>query len=253
MFIETHAHLYFNKFDDDRDAVIERAFENKVSKIINIATDLENARQCIDLAEKHNGLFATVGIHPNDGVKLNNSSLDEIRELSRHPKVVAIGEIGMDFYWDDCPKDVQEEAFRQQIRLAKELKLPIVIHNREAGRAILDVLKSEGTEELAGVFHCFSEDLQVAREILEIGFHISFTGNLTFNKSKLPEVASEVPLERLLLETDCPFLSPEPKRGRRNEPSHVVYIAEKLAEIKDVSLAEVARQTTEDAQTLFGI
>ena len=253
MLIETHAHLYFDQFDEDREQVIQRADEAGVKKIINIAVDLESSKQCIELAEKYEGLFATVGIHPNDSTKLGKDSLLELRELCGHKKVVAIGEIGMDFYWDRCPVEVQERAFREQIRLAKEVGLPIVIHNREAAPQIIEVLKSEDASELSGVFHCFSEDTAIAKEVLDLEFHISFTGNLTFKKSQLPEVAEMVPLDKLLLETDCPFLSPEPKRGRRNEPAHVVYIAQKLAEIKKVEFAELAEVTTSNANRLFGL
>ncbi len=253
MFIETHAHLYFDKFDEDREAVIERAFAAGVNKIINIATDVESALQCIELAEKNAGLYATVGVHPNDGASLSSGMLNKLRALAEHKKVVAIGEIGLDFYWDTCPAALQEKAFRAQISLAKELNMPIVIHNREAGREIIDVLKSEGVDGLRGVFHCFSDTTALAMEVLELGFHISFTGNLTFKKSTLPAVAAALPLNRLLLETDCPFLSPEPKRGRRNEPARVVYIAEKLAEIKGIPLEEIAGATTENAISLFGL
>lgn len=253
MLIETHAHLYFEQFDEDRDEVIKGASEAGVKKIINIAVDLETSTQCIELAEKYEGLFATIGIHPNDSTKLDSSSLGELRELSRHQKVVAIGEIGMDLHWDRCPVKVQERAFREQIWLAKEVGLPIVIHNRDAGRKIIHILKSEGTEGLSGVFHCFSDDKKTAEEVMDLGFHISFTGNLTFKKSRLPEVAEMVPLDKLLLETDCPFLAPEPKRGRRNEPAHVIYIAQKLAEIKKVTFAEITEITTSNAKRLFGL
>lgn len=253
MLIETHAHLYFEQFDEDRDEIIQRADEAGVKKIINIAVDLETSKQCLELAEKYEGLFATVGIHPNDSTKLDDSSLAALKELSRNEKIVAIGEIGLDFYRDRSPREVQESAFRKQIRLAKNVGLPIVIHNRDAGRQIIDVLRSEGPANLSGVFHCFSEDTQIANNVLELGFHISFTGNLTFKKSQLPEVAEIVPLDKLLLETDCPFLSPEPKRGRRNEPAHVVYIAQKLAEIKKVTFEEIAEITTSNANRLFGL
>lgn len=253
MLIDTHAHLYFNQFDEDRHQVIERAFKAGVKKIINIGTDPETCRQCIEMAEKYDGLFAVVGIHPNDAGLWNEAVREQTIEWSRHPKVVAIGEIGLDFYWDKTPVATQEKVFRQQVNLAKELGLPIVIHNREAGREILNVLKSEGVSGLTGMFHCFSETQEIAEEILELGFFISFTGNLTFKKSELPAVVKIVPMERLLLETDCPFLSPEPKRGRRNEPAHVVHIAQKLAEIKNLTFDEIARVTTENAHRLFGL
>lgn len=253
MFIDTHAHLYFDRFDADREEVIRRAGSAGVSKIINISVDLESAQQCIELAEQHEGLFAAVGVHPNDADKLNDAALRELRTLTGHPKVVAVGEIGMDFYWDKQPRDLQESVFRQQIQLAKETGHPIVIHNRQAARSIIRTLKSEGVDGLTGVFHCFSEDEAIAREVLEMDFHISFTGNLTFKNSQLPEVARMVPLQRLLLETDCPFLSPEPKRGRRNEPAHVVFIAQKLAEIKETDVETIRAKTTENAVRLFGL
>jgi TatD DNase family protein len=253
MLIDTHAHLYFNHFDEDREEVIQRAFEVGVKMIINIGIDLETCEQCIALADEHAGVFAAVGIHPNDSAKLDENALLSLKEFTRHAKVVAIGEIGLDFYRDRAPVEIQTEAFRQQIVLAKEAGLPIVIHNRQAIAEILEILKSEGTDGLAGVFHCFSEDESWAEEVLDLGFHISFTGNLTFKKSGLAKVANMVPLERLLLETDSPFLSPEPKRGRRNEPAHVLYIAQKLAEIKGVSVSEIEKITTENAVHLFGL
>lgn len=253
MLIDTHAHLYFNHFDQDREEVIQRAFEAGVKKIINIGIDLETSQQCIEMAEKQAGLFAAVGIHPNDSTKMDEKALAALKEFTHHPKVVAIGEIGLDFYRDRSPVETQRKAFRSQIKLAKEVARPIVIHNREAIREILDLLNSERTEGLRGVFHCFSEEERLAEEVLELGFHISFTGNLIFKNSKLPEVAKMVPLERLLLETDSPFLSPEPRRGRRNEPAHVVYIAQKLSEIKEIEVSELQRITTTNAERLFGL
>jgi TatD DNase family protein len=251
LFIDTHAHLYWEQFDEDRDAVIQRANDAGVSGIINIATDVDTSRQSIALAERHRGLYATAGIHPNDAGKFDAHTIVALRDMLRHPRVVAIGEIGLDFYREWCAPDIQEKTFREQIRLAKEEGLPIVIHNRQAGRQILEVLLSEKTDSLGGVFHCFSEDLGIAREILALGFHISFTGNVTFKRSHLPEIAAHVPLERLLLETDCPFLAPEPKRGRRNEPAYVVHLAEKLAQIKALPVDQLAAVTTRNACTLW--
>ncbi|MCG8605485.1 TatD family hydrolase [bacterium] len=253
MLIDTHAHLYFDWFDQDRDEVIARAQTADVKKIINIAIDLKSSRKCIELTEEYDGLFATVGIHPNDSTQLSDKALEELAELCRHPKVVAIGEIGLDLYRERSPREIQFEAFRQQIRLAKKCGLPIVIHNREAGQSILEILQSEGSNGLTGVFHCFSEDKAIAQQVIEMGYYISFTGNLTFKKSKLPEIARNVPLQRILLETDSPFLSPEPKRGRRNEPVHVCHIAEKLAEIHGTSLEEIGEITSRTAIRLFGL
>lgn len=253
MLVDTHAHLYFEHFEPDLPEVIERAAEAGVERILNIGVDVASSRRCVELAESYSGLYAAVGVHPNDAATFSETTLAELRELTRHPKVVALGEIGLDFYRDRCPTAQQEKAFRAQIALAKELRLPIVIHNREAGRQIVDVLRSEGVAGLTGVFHCFSEDVALAEEVLSFGFYISFTGNLTFRKSELPRVAERVPLQRLLLETDSPFLSPEPKRGRRNEPAHVVYLARKLAEIKRTTFEKVVRETTLNAERLFGM
>ena len=253
MIIDTHAHLYFDRFDEDRDAVIRRASESGVKKIINIAVDLDSARSCVRLAEEYDGLYAAVGIHPNDAQLFDDETRDELKSLTEHPKVVAIGEIGMDYYWDKTPPALQEMVFRKQIQLAKDVGLPIIIHNRNAARDILNVLKSEGVEGLTGVFHCFSEDAVFANDVLALGFHVSFTGNLTFKNSTLPAVAKVIPLQRLLLETDCPFLSPEPRRGRRNEPAHVIHIAKKLAEIKGLTPGEICDETTVNAVKLFGL
>jgi TatD DNase family protein len=253
LLIDTHAHLYWDSFEKDLAAVIDRAISNDVRQIINIATDLETGRQCISFAEQFDSLFATAGIHPNDAAKFDDTTITALKSALQHPKVVAIGEIGLDFYRDWCPPATQEKVFRKQLRLAVETGFPVIIHNRNAGREIVNVMKSEVGGGLSGVFHCFSEDAGLAQDVLDLGFHISFTGNLTFRKSHLPEVARLVPLHRLLLETDSPFLSPEPKRGRRNEPAHVVYIANKLSEVKEVSFDEIVQATTENATKLFGL
>ncbi|RMD95325.1 MAG: TatD family deoxyribonuclease, partial [Calditrichaeota bacterium] len=179
------------------------------------------------------------------------NDLKEIEHLARQPKVVAIGEIGMDFYWETETRQVQENIFLQQLELAAALNLPVVIHNRKAGQAILQVLDQVADLPLRGVFHCFSEDETYAQQVLQRGFHISFTGNLTYKKSTLPGIAKEIPLERILLETDSPFMPPVPKRGKRNEPAFVRYIAEKHAEIRQLALEEVAAVTTKNARALF--
>ncbi len=251
MLTDTHAHLYFEHFDRDREAVIRRAFEGGLAFIINVGVDLTTSRTCIELAEQYDGLYAAVGIHPNDAGAFDEQAPAALRELAQHPRVVAIGEIGLDFYRGRTPRVQQEAAFRAQIRLAKELGLPIIIHNREAGPAVVDVLCDEGTDGLTGVFHCFSESVVVAETVLKRGFYVSFTGNLTFRNSTLPEVAQRVPLARLLLETDAPFLSPEPERGKRNEPAHVIYLAQKLAEIKQTTVSEVVETTFVNARRLF--
>jgi len=253
MLIDTHAHLQLVHFDADRDEMIQRAFDAGVEKIIVVSTDVASSRQSIELAEKFSGLYAAVGIHPIDCAAASENDFAMIAELARHPKVVAIGEIGMDFYWKPFSQEIQQRTFVRQLHLASELHKPVIIHNREAGVAILQILRDAGIHSLSGVFHCFSENLDYAQQVLALGCHISFTGNLTYKKSLLPEVAAQTPLEKIMLETDAPFMTPAPHRGKRNEPSYVVHIAEKLAEIKKLSVAEVARQTTANAKKLFGL
>lgn len=249
--IDTHAHLQWDSFDADRDEVVARAAQAGVTAIITLATDLASSREVLRLAEKYALVFAAVGIHPTEVQDAKEQDLQEIRELAAHPKVVAIGETGMDFYWDQSTAAIQEHFFLAQMRLAAELDLPVVIHNRAAGPAILQVLEKAGELPLRGVFHCFGEDPAYAEMVLGRGFHISFTGNITYKRSELPAVSTAVPLDRLLLETDSPFLAPAPKRGKRNEPAHIVHIAEKHAELRGVALAEIGRRTSENAKKLF--
>ena len=251
--IDTHAHLTFEWFDEDRLQVIERAREAGVEQIITVGTNLQDCPAGIALAERFPEVFAAVGVHPNDAAEFDEAALAILREWARHPKVVAIGEIGLDFYRDRVSPQKQEEVFRAQIALAKELRLPVIIHNREATKALLSVLEEVGPGGLKGVLHCFSGTVADADRVLSLGLWISFAGNLTYKKSKLPEVAAAVPLERQLLETDSPFLAPAPMRGKRNEPAFVVHTAGFLAEIKDVEVAMVDRITTANARRLFGL
>lgn len=252
VFIDTHAHLQLAHFDADREEVIQRASEAGIEKIIVVSTDVASSRQSLQMAEKYPGLFAAVGIHPTDCGKATEEDFAVIAELAHHPKVVAIGEIGMDFYWKPFSQETQQHAFTRQLRLAQELRKPVIIHNRDAGAAILQTLHDAGINRISGVFHCFSENAEYAQRVLALGCHISFTGNVTYKKSTLPEVAMQAPLERLLLETDAPFMAPMPHRGQRNEPAYTVQIAEKLAALKKISLADVAQQTTANAMGLFG-
>lgn len=251
MLIDTHAHLQLNQFDADREAVIQRALEAGVEKIIVVSTDVASGRQSVALAEKHAGIYAAVGFHPTDCGAATDDDFAEIARLAQHPKVVAIGEIGMDFYWKNVPPEVQQRAFVRQLRLAQEIGKPVIIHNRDAGEAVLQTLRENDIRKLDGVFHCFSENAEYAQQVLELGCHLSFTGNLTYKKSTLPKVAAFAPLHRLLLETDCPFMTPVPHRGKRNEPAFTVHIAEKLAEIKQVSFADVCQLTTQNTIALF--
>ncbi|MGH7495413.1 MAG: TatD family hydrolase [bacterium] len=253
LLIDTHAHLQLEHFEDDRDEVVRRAAEAGVASIICVSTDLPSSRQAIALAEKHANVFAAVGIHPNDCGTAGDKDFLEVAELSRHAKVVAIGEVGLDYYWKNVDPKTQGRTFVKQLELAQQLDKPVIIHNREASEDILKTLQEAGLTQLRGVFHCFSENTDYAERVLALGCHISFTGNLTYKKSILPAVAERIPLERLLLETDCPFMSPVPFRGKRNEPAFTIAIAEKLASIKNVDVAEVCRLTSANAAQLFAL
>ena len=251
--IDTHAHLQLEQFDSDRTETIQRAKNAGLAAIIVVSTDVASSIQAIELAEAFPEIYAAVGIHPNDCGAVTDNDFDKIAELAQHPKVVAIGEIGLDYYWKTVEAALQKKVFLRQLTLAKEMKKPVIIHNRESGADVLDILEKEKSNALSGVLHCFSEDIDYAERVVQSGFHISFTGNITYKKSTLPQVAERIPIEKLLLETDSPFMSPVPKRGKRNEPANTIHIAEKLAEIKGLPFAKVCRITTENAQKLFGL
>lgn len=254
MLFDTHVHLNADHYEEDVEEVIERAQQAGVSKMVVVGFDEKTIPKAMALVEKYDFLYAAVGWHPVDAVDLEERHLDWIRELASHPKVVAIGETGLDYYWDKSPNEVQKEVFRKQIQLAKEVKLPIIIHDRDAHEDIVEVLREENAAEVGGIMHCFGGDQHIAKQCLDMNFYISFGGPLTFKNAKLPkEVAQEVPLDRLLIETDAPFLAPHPNRGKRNEPAYVKLVAEKLAELKSVSYEEIAQITMENGKKLFGI
>ncbi|AKS37042.1 hydrolase TatD [Anoxybacillus gonensis] len=254
MLFDTHAHLNATQFSEDVEQVIERARAEGVSHIVVVGFDRPTIQRAMELAEEYPFIYAAVGWHPVDAIHMTDEDLVMIERLAAHPKVVALGEMGLDYYWDQSPKDVQKEVFRKQIRLAKKVKLPIIIHNRDATADIVDILREEGAEEVGGVMHCFSGSIEVARQCIDMNFYISFGGPVTFKNAKKPkEVAKEIPLDRLLIETDCPYLTPHPFRGKRNEPSYVKYIAEAIAELKGLSFEEVAQKTSDNAKRLFGI
>ncbi|OQP04374.1 hydrolase TatD [Geobacillus sp. 46C-IIa] len=254
MLFDTHAHLNAVQYDEDVEQVIERARAEGVSHIVVVGFDRPTIDRAMELAERHPFIYAAVGWHPVDAVDMTDDDLQMIEQLAVHPKVVALGEMGLDYYWDKSPKDVQQDVFRRQIALAKKVKLPIIIHNREATADILKILQEENAAEVGGIMHCFSGSVEVARQCIEMNFLISLGGPVTFKNAKKPkEVAKEIPLSHLLIETDCPYLTPHPFRGKRNEPSYVKYVAEAIAEIKNVSFAEVAETTTENAKKLFAI
>ncbi|WP_409252460.1 TatD family hydrolase [Bacillus sp. SCS-153A] len=254
MLFDTHVHLNADQFSEDLEEVIDRARGEGVANMVVVGFDRPTINKAMELVESYDFLYAAIGWHPVDAVDMKDEDLKWIEELSSHPKVVAIGETGLDYHWDKSPKEVQQEVFRKQIRLAKKVKLPIVIHNREATQDIVDILQEEEAKEVGGIMHCFSGSPETARVCLEMNFLISLGGPVTFKNAKKPkEVAEEVPLEKLLIETDCPYLAPHPYRGKRNEPSYVKLVAEQIAELKGITFEEVAEKTTQNAKKLFGI
>lgn len=252
MFIDTHVHLNADQYEEDLQQVIERALEAKVEKMVVVGFDRKTIERAMQLIEDYEFIYAVIGWHPVDAIDCTEEDLKWIEELASHPKVVAIGETGLDYYWDKSPKDVQQELFRKQIHLAQKLKLPIVIHNREATGDVVKILREENAKTVGGIMHCFSGSVETARECIAMNFMISLGGPVTFKNAKTPkEVATEIPLEYLLIETDAPYLAPHPYRGKRNEPSYVPLVAEEIARLKGISVEEVAKATTENAIKFF--
>jgi len=255
MFIDTHAHLFYPNFNGDIENVLSRAKESGVDYIIVPGTDIATSALAIELAEKHEEIFAAVGIHPHDTKDWDDKKLlGELKNLAKSKKVVAIGEIGLDYYYDFSPRDIQIKAFKSQLDLALELNLPVIIHNREAGDDIMNFAREYNGKNLKAQFHCFGGTLLEARELIKLGYYISFTGNITFKKSdNLKKIVKHVHVDNIFLETDSPFLTPVPHRGQRNEPAYVKLVAEKIAEIKDLPVEDIARSTSYNVYRFFGI
>jgi len=252
MLIDTHCHLDFERFDEDRDAIVARAAKAGITRIIVPALELGNCAAVLRLTEQYEGVYAAVGIHPNASADWEDGWIDQIRDFAQHEKVVAIGEIGLDYYWDKSPKEVQHRALRLQLELAAELDLPVILHNRESSADIVKLLEQSPTRK--GVMHSFSASWQIAEAVLAMGFYLGFTGPVTFKKAdELRSIIARVPADRLLLETDAPFLTPHPYRGKRNEPAYVAYIADRVAAVRGVTVDELAAQTTANAERLFGV
>lgn len=252
MLIDTHAHLDDEKFDFDREEVISNAKKSGISTIINVGYNEKTIRSTLDLVDKYDFIYGAIGWHPNHAHEMNEEDFFWIEELTKHPKIIAIGEIGLDYYWDYAPKDIQKEVFIKQIQLAKRIRLPIIVHDREAHQDILEILKKENASEIGGIMHSFSGSTDMATECINMGFYLSFSGPVTFKNAKKPiEVINGVPLDRILVETDSPYLTPEPFRGKRNEPANVQLIANKIAEIKEVEIDELKRITTNNAKRIF--
>jgi len=254
MFVDTHAHLFYDNFNDDIENVITRAKENQVDYILIPSTDLNSAEKTLKLCDKFEMLYAAVGVHPHDTKDWNETIISKIEKLVKHPKVIAIGEVGLDYYYDFSPKENQIKAFKSQLELAVDLKLPVIIHNRDSDEDMLEIISSFCSTGLKAQFHCFNASLDDAIEYIKMNHFISFTGNITYKKSQdLIKILEAIDVNHLLLETDSPFMTPTPFRGKRNEPSYINYIAKKIAEIKKLTLEELAKITSLNAFRMFGI
>ncbi|MBQ7033392.1 MAG: TatD family hydrolase [Clostridia bacterium] len=252
MFIDSHAHYNASAFDTDREAVLLSLPENGIDAVINIGDNLAASRECLRMAEAFPFVYAAIGVHPESAGEVTSEALRHLEELAAHEKAVAIGEIGLDYYYDDVPRDVQRTAFRQQLILAKRLDMPVVVHDRDAHGDCLQILKEEGITN--GVMHCFSGSVEFMREVVRLGLHIALGGVVTYKNARhIIDVAREVPLDRLLLETDCPYLSPVPNRGKRNSSLNLPYTAEKIAEIRGIDIGTLAVLTTENTRRLFNL
>jgi TatD DNase family protein len=283
--LDSHTHIDMREFDADRDRVLQRAREAGVAAVIDIGIDVASSEAAIALAEKHSDVFATVGIHPHDASKVTDAAIGRLEELAKHPKVVAVGEIGLDFYRNRSSKESQVHAFKRQLELASKSRLPVVIHSRNANDEVFEILReytmkyrqspvspnlggnnvgaihelslrntgvgAESESRPVGVLHCFSGDAELGRKYIDMGFLLSFAGPVTYPKSTAAGVAKEIPLDKLLIETDCPFLTPQAHRGKRNEPAYVSYVAAKIAEVKGVPAESVAETASANAIKLF--
>ncbi len=253
MLFDTHAHMDDPAFDADRDALISSFPEHGVALAMNVGCSLASSRNAVALAEKYPHIYAAVGTHPDAAAEVDEAVLEEYRKLCKlHPKVKAIGEIGLDYYYEDIPRDIQKKAFALQLELARELDLPVVVHERDAHEDGMALIRQ--FLQVKGVFHCYSGSAEMARQLVEMGWYIGFTGVLTFkNARKAVETAATIPLERILLETDCPYMSPEPFRGRRNDPTKIYRMAEALAQIRGISVEQAQQATWENGKRLYRI
>jgi TatD DNase family protein len=252
MLIDSHAHLEMPDFKRDLDAVIQRAKESGVEYIFTVGTEKKDWKRALEIADSYPSVYAILGVHPHNAKEIDDRTYPILEELCRNEKVRAYGEIGLDFFRNLSPRNIQLRRFREQIGLAKKIGLPIVVHDREAHEQTLEILKSEKAEECGGIIHCFSGDNKMAKACMDMGFYISIPGSITFkNAEGFREIVKSIPLESLLVETDAPFITPEPFRGKRNEPSYVRYTAQKVAEVKKVTFEKVAEVTTENALRVY--
>ena len=252
VFSDSHAHLTMEPFDPDREAVIARALEAGLRHVVTVSSYVGDAQKCADLAARHDFIHFTAGVHPHEASLFTAEAAASIRAAAERPKCVAIGEIGLDYHYDRSPRDRQREAFREQVRMALQMRLPIVVHTREAWPDTLAILRDEGARDAGGVFHCFSGGPAEARQCLELGFYLSFAGPVTFKNARdLSEAAAFAPLDRILTETDAPYLTPHPHRGTRNEPARVVLVAQRIAALKGIAIWTVGEAATRNLEAVF--
>ena len=251
MLTDTHCHLYYDELKKNLSRVLDDAKKLGVNRFICVGTNVQESRECLKIANTHEKIYATAGIHPHDAKNPSKDYLDQICNLLKSDKMIAVGEIGLDYYRNISKREIQNRVFREQMELAQLINKPVIFHNRDADTDMLKVLLD--FPDVTGVAHCFSSNLEIAKAFLDIGYYISFAGNLTYKNSHLPEVAKELPLDRILVETDSPYLSPVPYRGKPNEPGRTRFVAEKLADIHNVSLDVIAIKTSENATTLFNL
>ncbi len=254
MLFDSHAHYNDSKFNDDRYQILDMMQENNVGYIMNISDSMQSIERVLEIARKYPFIYASVGVHPEAAADLTESDILLLKKYTENKKVKAIGEIGLDYYYDDVEKSVQKKWFARQIELAKEVNLPVIIHDRDAHGDCMDILREHNVSDVGGILHCYSGSVEMAREILDWGMYIAFGGTLTFkNARKVREVAKYVPIEQIVIETDCPYLAPEPNRGKRNSSLYIHYVAEMLAEIKGISRDEAERITCENAKRVYRI
>jgi TatD DNase family protein len=254
MLTDSHAHLDMPEFDNDREEVIRRAFEGGVTRIITIGIDLPSSHKALEIAKKHDFIYSTVGYHPHNAKVMDREVLERLCELAKEPRVVAWGEIGLDFFRNHSPRERQRAVFEEQIMLAGQADLPVIIHDRDAHKEVYDILNKNRNDRQRGVIHCYSGDYPLAMAFIEMGFYISIPGTVTYkNASTVREVAAKIPIEFLLVETDAPFLTPSPYRGKRNEPLFVTHTARSVANLREMDFQDLARSTTENANRLFGL
>ena len=258
MLVDTHAHLYLDSFDDDRQAALQRAHDAGVDTIVMPAIDTASIQQAVDLCAQHDGLYAMTGLHPSETEGATEADFETVKDWCDHPSIVAVGESGLDYYWDRSFDDRQQDFFRRHIRLAIAADLPLVIHNREATADILDILaeereRTDHPEKMRGILHCYVDPPAVAERAWDLGFYVGVGGIMTFSNSEVDEYVADVPLEHIVVETDSPYLAPEPNRGDRNEPAYVRHVVERLAAVKDVPLQTAAETTTRNARDIYDL